>query len=211
MPSRSVPTLRISAIVSVVALLPEASNFLSTAMLPSALWGSKRPNNLTGVAEGLLGYVDTLTTYNYGDKTRLHQNAWSAFVADEWRLTRKLNITLGLRYEYSPNWLNEGDLTTNFDLDAGKILVPDTTKKLRAEYRWSSRSCTALKLPVRLPIKRLSAQRSHRLRTTNGFAYSIHSDGRVPRKLRPLLRSLSCALHEQPDRSPIQLPASGYR
>jgi hypothetical protein len=89
---------------------------------------AKRPTNLTGTAEGLLGYVDTLTTYNYSDKTRLYQNAWSAFVEDEWRLTKKLNISLGLRYEYSPSWLNVGDLTTNFDLTSGKILVPDTTK-----------------------------------------------------------------------------------
>src|SRR5262249_45964500 len=55
---------------------------------------SKRPTNLTGTAEGLLGYVDTLTTYNYGDKTRLYQNAWSAFIADEWRITHKLNLSL---------------------------------------------------------------------------------------------------------------------
>lgn len=89
---------------------------------------TKRPTNLTGTAEGLLGYVSTLTTYNYGDKTRLHQNAWTAFIADEWRVTRKLNVTLGIRYEFSPNWLNEGDLTTNFDLASGRILVPDTTK-----------------------------------------------------------------------------------
>lgn len=89
---------------------------------------ASRPTNLTGTAEGLFGYVDTLTTYNYIDKTRLYQSAWSAFVADEWRITRKLNITLGLRYEYSPNWTNGGDLTTNFDLPSGKILVPDTTK-----------------------------------------------------------------------------------
>lgn len=89
---------------------------------------TKRPTALTGTAEGLLGYVDTLTTYNYNDKTRLYQNAWTAFIADEWRITQKLNISLGLRYEYSPNWLNGGDLTTNFDLASGKILVPDTTK-----------------------------------------------------------------------------------
>ena len=89
---------------------------------------AKRPTNLTGTAEGLLGYVNTLTTYNYADKTRLYQNAWSAFIEDEWRVTRKLNLSLGLRYEYSPNWLNKGDLTTNFDLTTGQILVPDTTK-----------------------------------------------------------------------------------
>ncbi len=89
---------------------------------------TKRPTNLTGTAEGLLGYVSTLTTYNYADKTRLYQNAWSAFIQDEWHLTRKLNLSLGIRYEYSPNWQNMGDLTTNFDLATGRILVPDTTK-----------------------------------------------------------------------------------
>ena len=89
---------------------------------------SKRPENLTGTAEGLLGYVNTLTTYQYGDKTRLYQKAWSAFATDEWRLTQKLSLSLGLRYEYSPNWTTGSDLTTNFDLNTGKILVPETGK-----------------------------------------------------------------------------------
>jgi hypothetical protein len=89
---------------------------------------AKKPSNITGTAEGLLGYVSTLTTYNYADKTRLYQSPWSAFIEDEWRVTNKLNITLGLRYELTPTWYSDGDLTTNFDLTAGKILVPNTTK-----------------------------------------------------------------------------------
>lgn len=88
---------------------------------------SKRPSNLTGTAEALLGYVNTLTTYQYGDKTRLYQHAWSAFATDEWRITKKLSLSLGLRYEYTPNWNTGGNLTSNFDLNTGKILVPNTT------------------------------------------------------------------------------------
>ncbi|HTF67779.1 MAG TPA: hypothetical protein VK638_34385 [Edaphobacter sp.] len=88
---------------------------------------SKRPSNLTGTAEALLGYVNTLTTYQYGDKTRLYQHAWSAFATDEWRITKKLSLSLGLRYEYTPNWNTGGNLTSNFDLNSGKILVPNTT------------------------------------------------------------------------------------
>ncbi len=91
--------------------------------------GAKRPNNLTGTAQGLLGLANSLTTYYYLDKTRMRDRRFAAFVQDDWRVTRKLSLNLGLRYEYSPNWYMQGDLSTNFDLETGEILVPDTTKR----------------------------------------------------------------------------------
>src|SRR5262245_3192538 len=87
--------------------------------------GGTRPSNLTGTADALLGLVNGLTTYEYLDKTRMRETRFAAFVADDWRPTRKLSLSLGLRYEYSPNWNMKGNFATNFDLNSGKILVPD--------------------------------------------------------------------------------------
>lgn len=90
--------------------------------------GGTRPSNLTGTADALLGLVNGLTTYEYLDKTRMRETRFAAFLADDWRPTRKLSLSLGLRYEYSPNWNMKGNFATNFDLNTGKILVPDNTK-----------------------------------------------------------------------------------
>jgi hypothetical protein len=88
--------------------------------------GGKRPNNLTGTADALLGLANALTTYYYLDKTRMRDHRFAAFVQDDWRVSRRLSLNLGLRYEYSPNWYMQDDRSTNFDLNTGQILVPET-------------------------------------------------------------------------------------
>jgi Carboxypeptidase regulatory-like domain/TonB dependent receptor-like, beta-barrel len=88
--------------------------------------GAKRPSNLTGTAEALLGMANALTTYEYFDKARMRDHRFAAFIQDDWRVTRKLSLNLGLRYEYSPNWTMKNDTVTNFDLATGQILVPES-------------------------------------------------------------------------------------
>jgi len=39
------------------------------------------------------------------------------YVQDDWRLTNKLTLNLGVRYEYSPPWQEKDDLIGNFDID----------------------------------------------------------------------------------------------
>ena len=39
------------------------------------------------------------------------------YVQDEWRATSKLTLNLGLRYEFSPPWLERDDGIANFDID----------------------------------------------------------------------------------------------
>ena len=86
--------------------------------------GGSRPSNLTGTPDALLGLVNQLTTYYTFDKTRMQVNRTGLFLQDEWRPTRKLSLSLGLRYENFPNWNFPRNQTTNFDLTAGQILVP---------------------------------------------------------------------------------------
>jgi hypothetical protein len=90
--------------------------------------GAKRPNNLTGTADGLLGLANQLTTYYVFDKTRMRDNRLSAFVQDEWRATKKLSLSLGLRYEWFPTFTVVGDRQTNFDFATGKVLVPQEAR-----------------------------------------------------------------------------------
>ncbi len=39
------------------------------------------------------------------------------YVQDEWRATRKLNLSLGLRYEYNGQWVETRNMLSNYDLD----------------------------------------------------------------------------------------------
>src|SRR5439155_1468729 len=66
--------------------------------------GARRENNRTAIADALLGLSNQYTTYYQFDKTRMRSQGFSAFVQDDWRVTRKLSLSIGLRYEAFPQW-----------------------------------------------------------------------------------------------------------
>ncbi len=86
---------------------------------------AKRPANLTGTAEFLLGLASQINTYYTFDKNRLRDNRFSTFIQDDWRVTRSLSLSLGVRYEYFPAFYFALDRATNFDFATGTILVPE--------------------------------------------------------------------------------------
>ncbi len=88
--------------------------------------GTTREAARTGLADAFLGLADQWTTYYYTDATRLRVNRFALFVQDEFRVRPNLNITLGLRYEYSPKWGERDNRLTAFDMAGnGKILVAE--------------------------------------------------------------------------------------
>jgi len=54
----------------------------------------------TDLADFLLGLPDEYQQYPSGNNNE-HQKQWAAFVQDEWKVTPRLAITAGLRYEYT--------------------------------------------------------------------------------------------------------------
>jgi hypothetical protein len=47
------------------------------------------------------------------------------FVTDDFKVSQRLTLNLGLRYELHPNWTEANGLLSTFDLATGKIVVPN--------------------------------------------------------------------------------------
>ncbi len=72
----------------------------------------------------LIGFMCSyqIGTQNGTIDTRNWENA--AFGQDDWRITRKLTLNLGLRYEYLTNPAEINGKQANFDLTTGHLVVP---------------------------------------------------------------------------------------
>lgn len=51
--------------------------------------------------------------------------AYDFFITDEYKVTPRLTLNLGLRYELHPSWSEASGLQAAFDIDEGVIVVPD--------------------------------------------------------------------------------------
>jgi hypothetical protein len=47
------------------------------------------------------------------------------FAQDDWKITRDMTLSLGLRYDLHPGWMEGSDRQAFFDFASGKIVVPD--------------------------------------------------------------------------------------
>ncbi len=79
----------------------------STASVPNASDGS-------AFASFLLGAVHS-TSANVGLRTRLRFRQYAIFAQDEWRATKNLTVSYGLRWDYSPPMYEVNDYMTSFD------------------------------------------------------------------------------------------------
>ena len=83
------------------------------------------PNSGSPYADFLFG-VPTSATINSPPLT-IQPRRWakSVYVTDNWKVTSRLTLDLGLRYEYAGTWSEASGLLSMFDRGSGKIVVPD--------------------------------------------------------------------------------------
>ena len=90
---------------------------------------------------GQFGFSGTFSGFDYADfllgipQTAGRANAiplqdtvnrdFTVFVQDDWKVTRRLTLNLGVRYEYNPPYHDNQFLLFNFDPATGSVVVPN--------------------------------------------------------------------------------------
>jgi hypothetical protein len=82
-------------------------------------------------ADFLLGIPQSSTRLNPAPPYKLLNNDWSWFIQDDWKVTRRLTLNLGLRYDLNPPYSEMDDRLFTFDPGSGRIVVP-SEKSLQA-------------------------------------------------------------------------------
>ena len=83
-----------------------------------------------GVPDALLGLARAFTTQFALDAVRIRSTRFSAFAQDDWRLSNRLSVNLGLRYDFFGPYNEEQDRFTNFDFRTGQRIVPESTRAI---------------------------------------------------------------------------------
>jgi carboxypeptidase family protein len=95
---------------------------------PAALFGDVRfSNRYTGhpYADFLLGIpTSSARAFPQVEISRLRW-AYDFFVTDDFKVTPKLTLNIGMRYELHPTYSEENGMQSTFDIATGKIVVPN--------------------------------------------------------------------------------------
>ena len=81
-------------------------------------------------ADMLLGYARTASITPDSANFRTHQRGKnpSWFFNDDWKITPKLTLNMGVRYEFSTPMTDADGAIASFDFATGKVIVPDLKK-----------------------------------------------------------------------------------
>ncbi len=83
-----------------------------------------------GMTDALLGQARAFSTNYQFDGVLIRSNRASWFLQDDFRVTSKLTLNLGVRWDYFGPWSEEKDRLGNFDLVSGERLLPESTRAL---------------------------------------------------------------------------------
>ena len=89
-------------------------------------------------ASFLLGLPNSSKIVTSGPNIDARFHEFAAYVEEEWRVTRKLTLNAGLRWEHTPGPVDQSDMRYAFDPANGDLVVPSQTSLRLINPAWPS-------------------------------------------------------------------------
>jgi hypothetical protein len=88
---------------------------------------SNNPNQTANTGDAMAGFLMGTASVIEQDFTLVwpgfRQTEWSFYLQDDWKVSDRLTLNAGLRYEYDTPVVEVADRQTNFDVVTGKLLI----------------------------------------------------------------------------------------
>ncbi len=75
------------------------------------------------IASFLLGLTNNFSLVQQDYLLRVRPSAYSTYIQDDWKVSRRLTMNLGLRYDFNTRNVESQDRTSSLDLSTGRVLV----------------------------------------------------------------------------------------
>lgn len=98
-------------------------------------------------ADFLLGYPQNTQRTVGSAQAYLRQDSYSAYIQDDWRISRRLTLNLGIRYEYAAPFSDKRDQLMNLDYSPAPHLVPVREADNPRRLNFAPRVGLAYRLP----------------------------------------------------------------
>lgn len=86
---------------------------------------------------------------------------YSFFIQDDWRVSRKLTLNVGLRYMYQSFWKERNNTLANFDFRTGKLVIQSDKMPSQAQERLVRAYPIVLAAEAGLPVSDLQADKNN--------------------------------------------------
>lgn len=139
----------------------------TTAAVPQAQYGSFSFNGFAsgyGYTDLLLGIPRTTGLAQPAEPYYGSGTEWAVYFQDDWKVSSRLTLNLGVRYERHSPWTEKNDQVHAFDLKTGSVVVPNARSQSAINPAFSSA------IPVRTAQQAGFPERSLIRTDTNDFA-----------------------------------------